>query len=77
MHVYYALATQHTKVVADNLAKLQQDRAALQSIMLGTLEEVATHGTFESLLDNIKESNEAKATMEKTILKYEFGSSTV
>ncbi|KAL5475398.1 hypothetical protein EMCRGX_G025207 [Ephydatia muelleri] len=60
-----------SKAVTENMQKLQEDRAFLQSLLQQTLKEVCAQGTFTILLEQVKRCQEDKLEMEKTILREE------
>ena len=58
-----------SKAVTENMQKLQEDRAFLQSLLQQTLLEVCAQGTFKVLMEEVKRCQEEKLEMEKTILR--------
>jgi len=57
----------------DNLDKIQIDRGFLERVLGGTLSELANCGSFNVLIDAVKEEKEKKARLQETIHKEEEG----
>lgn len=68
--MFVATVARSSKTVTENMQKVQEDRAFLQSLLQQTLKEVCAQGTFTILLEQVKRCQEDKLEMEKTILRY-------
>lgn len=64
-----SLVARHPKAVAENMAKLQEDREFLQSLVSATLEEMGSGGTFCTLSQQLEQCRQKKLAMEETILR--------
>ncbi len=63
-------AASSSKVVSENMQKLQKDREFLQSVISGTLEEVVSTGHFTALTSHLLQCQQEKVRMEQTILRW-------
>ena len=61
------LATRNMRAMSDNLEKLRRDQSYLQSIIVNSLEEVASKGTIASLVSSVNEYINNKSDMEETV----------
>ncbi len=66
--LFFAVA-KNARNLQDNLQKLQRERQELQDLMMDTITEVTSQGTFSTLSDWITRNHEEKLNMERTILK--------
>ena len=65
--VFIMLATRNMRAMSDNLEKLRRDQSYLQSIIVSSLEEVASKGTIASLVSSVNEYINNKSDMEETV----------
>ena len=62
-------AARSARSVADNMVKLQEDRAYLERVVRKTAAEVAERGTFNTLSTALQQYSDNKEAMETEILE--------
>ncbi|CAH1781052.1 unnamed protein product, partial [Owenia fusiformis] len=69
----FARSLKQSPLTPDNMGKLQDDRAFLETVLFDAMREIIQSGNFESLIQAVKLEKEKKQRLQETILKEEQG----
>lgn len=69
----FARSVKQSPLTADNMQKIQQDRTFLEDVIGATIKEILKTQTCENLVAAVKEEQEQKNMLQKTIQKEEEG----
>ncbi|ELT90548.1 hypothetical protein CAPTEDRAFT_92017, partial [Capitella teleta] len=72
MHIF-SRSLKQSPLTTDNMEKVQADRAFAERVLYGTLLEISNSGSFQVLMDAVKNEKDKKARLQETILKEEQG----
>lgn len=65
----FIAVAKNARSVQENMLKLQRDREFLQKVIVDSMSEIASSGTFRGLSSSLRTCQEEKVHMEQTILK--------
>lgn len=69
----FARSLRQNPLTTDNLQKVQADRAFLERVLQGTLSELSNQGSFQTLVEAVRNERDKKARLQETIHKEEQG----
>lgn len=68
-YLCFIAVAKNARSVQENMLKLQRDREFLQKVILDSMSEITSAGTFNGLSSSLRTCQDEKVHMEQTILK--------